>query len=286
MAILFSYLNSWRIPMSLKNKTIVITGASRGIGRSIALKCAADGANIVIAAKSAEPHPKLEGTIHTVAAEVEAAGGKALAIQVDVRDETQVANMAKQAADTFGGIDVLVNNAGAIRLTNTEMTPAKSFDLMMGVNTRATFLASQACLPYLEKSGNAHILNLSPPISMKEKWLQNNLAYTITKYGMTMCSIGMAAEFREKGIAVNSMWPKTAVYTAAISWMMGEDAQKNCRKPDIVSDAAYALFNTENLEVTGQTLYDEDFLESQGTADFAAYACVPGNELLADFYVE
>lgn len=272
--------------MNLKGKTILITGASRGIGQSIALKCAKDGANIVIAAKSADPHPKLPGTIYSVAKEVEAAGGQALALQVDVRDENQVANMAKAAAEKFGGIDVLVNNAGAIRLTNTEMTPAKSFDLMMGINTRATFLASQACLPYLEKAENPHILNLSPPISLKPKWLENNLAYTITKYGMSMCTLGMSSEFRERKIAVNSMWPKTAVYTAAITWMMGEDAKKNCRKPEVVSDAAYALFCTPSTEVTGQFLYDEDFLRSRSVTDFEQYACVPGGELLPDFYVE
>lgn len=272
--------------MKLANKTIVITGASRGIGRSIALKCAADGANIVIAAKSSDPHPKLPGTIHTVAKEVEEAGGKALALQVDVRFEDQVQMMADKAAETFGGIDALINNAGAIRLTNTEMTDAKNFDLMWGINTRATYLCSRACMPWLVKSENAHVLNMSPPISLNEKWLQNNLPYTITKYGMSLCTIGMAAEFKDRGVAVNSLWPKTAVYTAAISWMMGEESEKNCRKPDIVSDAVYALITSPSNEVTGQMLLDEDYLKSQGTKDFMPYACIPGNELMPDFYVE
>ncbi|MES2504996.1 MAG: NAD(P)-dependent oxidoreductase [Myxococcota bacterium] len=271
---------------TLKNHTIFITGASRGIGREIALRCARDGANIVIAAKSAEPHAKLPGTIFSVAKEVEEAGGKALPLQLDVRDTDQIAQVVQKAAIHFGGIDVLVNNAGAIRLTSTDATPAKSFDLMMGVNARATFFCSQACLPYLEKSQNAHILNLSPPITFEPKWLQNNLAYTMTKYGMSLCTVGMAAEFRDKRISVNSLWPRTAIWTAAIDMLMGEDAMNKSRKPAIVSDAAHALFLTPGGEITGQWLIDDDFLKSQGITDFDQYACVPGTtDLIPDFFV-
>ena len=273
--------------ITLKNKTIFITGASRGIGRAIALKCAADGANIVIAAKTSEENPKLPGTIHTVAREVQSAGGQALALILDVRDADQIDACVKQAADHFGGIDILVNNAGAIKLATTDATPAKSFDLMMNVNTRATFLCSRACLPYLEKSSNAHILNLSPPVSFKPEWLQNNVAYAITKYGMSFCTLGMAAEFRERKISVNSLWPRTAIWTAAINMLMGEDGMKQSRKPDIVSDAAYALFTTPAAEITGQWLIDEDFLRQHaGVQDFDQYACVPGTkDLMPDFFV-
>ena len=272
---------------TLKNQTIFITGASRGIGEAIALKCAADGANIVIAAKSAEPNPKLPGTIYTVAEKVEKAGGKALALQLDVRDADQIQEVVQKAAAHFGGIDILVNNAGAIRLTTTDATPAKSFDLMMGVNTRATFLCSQACLPFLKKSSNAHILSLSPAINLDPKWLQNNLAYSITKYGMSLCTIGMAAEFKESRISVNSLWPRTAIWTAAIGWLIGESAFEKSRKPDIVADAAHALFLTPPGEVTGQCLSDEEILTRfAGISDFGEYACVPGaTDLIPDFFV-
>lgn len=272
---------------TLKNKTIFITGASRGIGRAIALKCAADGANIVIAAKSAEVNPKLPGTIFTVAKEVEAAGGQALALQLDVRDTDQIQDSVQKAAAHFGGIDILVNNAGAIRLTTTDATPPKSFDLMMGINARATFFCSQACLPFLKKSPNAHILNLSPPISFDPKWLQNNLAYSITKYGMSLCTLGMAAEFREDKISVNSLWPRTAIATAAISMLMGEEAFKKSRKPEILADAAYTLFLTPAGEITGQWLLDDDFLRQYaGITDFGPYSCVPGEtDLIGDFFV-
>ncbi len=272
---------------NLKNKTIVITGASRGIGRAIALKCAHDGANIVIAAKTSDVHPKLSGTIHTVAKEVEDAGGHALALQVDVREPEQVAHMAKQAAERFGGIDILVNNAGAIRLTGTAETPPRSFDLMMQVNVRATFLCAQACLPYLLKSANAHILNLSPPISLDPRWLQNNVAYTITKYGMSLCTVGMAAEFRDQGIAVNSLWPRTIIATAAINMLMGEEGMSTSRKPEIVADAAYTIFTGPKMELTGQLLLDEDVLKKYaGVTNFDQYASVPGSPLATDFYVE
>jgi citronellol/citronellal dehydrogenase len=271
---------------TLRGKTIFITGASRGIGREIALKCAKDGANIVIAAKSAEPHPKLAGTIYTVAEEVKAAGGNALALRVDVRNEEEVTGSVKEAAAHFGGIDILINNAGAIKLTTTDSTPAKSFDLMWGVNTRATYLCSQACLPYLEKSSFAHILNLSPPINLDPKWLQNHCAYTITKYGMSMCTIGMAAEFKEKGVSVNSLWPRTAIATAAIEWLMGDDGMRGSRKPDIMADAAYAIFTQAKGSLSGQLLIDEDFLRTQGVKDFERYAMVPGATLFPDFFID
>src|SRR5688572_30329698 len=245
---------------NLAGKTIFITGASRGIGREIALKCAKDGANIVIAAKSSEPNPKLPGTIHSVAEEVKAAGGQALALRLDVRNEEEIKSVVESAAKHFGGIDILVNNAGAIRLTTTDATPAKSFDLMWGVNTRATFLCSQACLPYLEKSSQAHILNLSPPINLDPKWMQNNCAYTITKYGMSLCTLGMAAEFSGRRIAVNSLWPRTTIATAAIDWLMGEEGMKSARKPAIMADAAYSIFCQDPAKLTGQLLIDEDYL--------------------------
>lgn len=271
---------------TLKGRTIVITGASRGIGRAIALKCAKDGANIVIAAKTADPHPKLAGTIFTVAKEVEEVGGQALALQVDVREPEQINHMVQQAAQRFGGIDVLINNAGAIKLTTTDATPVKAFDLMMSINVRATFLCSQACLPYLEKSNAAHIINLSPPINLKPKWLENHVAYTISKFGMSMCTIGMAAEFRDRKIAVNSLWPRTAIDTAAITMLMGDEAARNCRKPDIMADAAYALLTLSPTEVTGEHLLDEDFLRTRGVTNFEQYACVPGETLYPDFYVD
>lgn len=272
---------------TLKNKTIFITGASRGIGRAIALKCAADGANIVIAAKSAEEHPKLPGTIFSVAKEVEAAGGQALPLQLDVREADHIHECVQKAAAHFGGIDVLVNNAGAIRLTSTDATPPKSFDLMMGINARATFFCSQACLPFLKKSPNAHILNLSPPISFDPKWLTNNLAYSMTKYGMSLCTIGMAAEFREDKISVNSLWPRTAIATAAIGMLMGEEAFAKSRKPEILADAAHRLFLMAPGEITGQWLLDDDFLrEYAGVTDFGPYSCVPGEtDLIQDFFV-
>jgi len=269
--------------MTLRGKTVVITGASRGIGRSIALRCARDGANIVIAAKSIEEGGKLPGTIFSVAKEVEECGGKALGVQVDVRDNESLESMATQAAEEFGGIDILVNNAGAIRLTSTAETLPKFYDLMQAVNTRATFMATRACLPYLEKSKIAHVLNLSPPISFDARWLQNNVAYTISKYGMTLCTLGMSAEFADKDICVNSLWPRTTIDTAAVSMLMGNTAWQHSRKPDIIADAAYEIFSSR---VTGQTLIDEDFLRSRGVSDFTKYACQPGTELFPDFYVD
>jgi len=273
---------------TLKNQTIFITGASRGIGRAIALKCAADGANIVIAAKTSEPNPKLPGTIHTVAEEVKEAGGQALPLVLDVRNADQIKERVDEAAKHFGGIDILVNNAGAIKLTSTENTPAKAFDLMMNINTRATFLCSQACIPYLKKSSNAHILNLSPPVSFKPDWLENNIAYTITKFGMSFCTLGMAAEFRSDKISVNSLWPRTAIATAAISMLLGESGMKQARKPEIVADAAHALFLTPAGEITGQWLIDDDFLRKHlKIENFDHYSYVPGEKnLIPDFFVD
>lgn len=226
---------------TLKGKTLFITGASRGIGKEIALRAAADGANIVIAAKTAEPHPKLPGTIHTAAREIEEAGGRALAVQADIRIEEQIAEAVRNGAEAFGGIDILVNNASAISLTGTLATPMKRFDLMFSVNVRGAYACSRACIPYLKQASNPHILTLSPPLSMDPKWFRNHCAYTMAKYGMSMCVLGMAEEFREEGIAVNALWPRTVIATAAIEMLGGAVAPENCRRPQIVADAARAI---------------------------------------------
>ncbi|MGD9181814.1 MAG: NAD(P)-dependent oxidoreductase [Desulfobacterales bacterium] len=273
----------------LANKTIIITGASRGIGRAMALRFARDGANIVIAAKSDMPHPKLKGTIHTVAEEVAAAGGNALAFKLDVRREDQVANIMEAAVDKFGGIDALVNNAGAISLTSVGKTPIKRYDLMQSVNSRAVFICSQAALPFLKASENPHILSLSPPLNLSIKWLQNHAPYTLSKYGMTMLSLGMAAEFESDGIAVNCLWPQTAIATAAIEFVVGNrDLFKNCRKPQIMADAAYEILITENRQLTGQTLIDEQILRERGYTDLDGYAVDSANadRLLPDFFLD
>ncbi len=271
----------------LKGKTIIITGGSRGIGREIALRCAKDGANIVIAAKSATPHPHLEGTIFTVADEIEEAGGKALPLQVDVRYPEQVEEMAKKAAEHFGGIDALINNAGAIRLTNVESTDIKRFDLMSQVNSRAVLVCSKAVLPYLKKSDNPHILSLSPPLDMDPRWFKNHAPYTITKYGMSMLSIGMAEEFRRKGIAVNTLWPKTIIATAAIEFELGgRQAFDRSRTPEIMADAAWEILRSEDLEITGRTLIDEEILRERGVTDFDKYRFNPeGGELMPDLFI-
>ena len=275
-------------PTTLKNRTIFITGASRGIGRAIALKCAREGANIVIAAKSDEPHPKLPGTIHSVAEEVVAAGGQALALKLDVRDETQVQTAMKQAAEHFGGIDVLVNNAGAISLTPVEHTPVKKYDLMNQINSRAVFVCSQAALPYLKKSAfGGHILNLSPPLNLDEKWLKPYAAYTLSKYGMTILTLGMAGEFKRYGIAVNSLWPRTTIATAALSQVGDQTLNDKSRKPDIMADAAREIFVTPDQGLTGQTLLDEDLLRQRGVTEFVHYACDPENadQLFPDLFL-
>lgn len=274
--------------MLLSGKTLFITGASRGIGREIALKAAADGANIVIAAKSAEPHPKLEGTIFSVAAEVEAAGGKALALQLDVRDEQAVAATMAQAAEHFGGIDALVNNAGAIKLVGVEKLEPKRFDLMYQINTRAVMVCSQAALPYLKKSAGGHILNLSPPLNLDAKWFAQHGPYTVTKYGMSMLTLGMSEEFKKYGISVNSLWPKTMIATAAIEFELGSrDAFKRARTPAIMADAAYAILASEGRSITGRLLIDEDILREQGTSDFEQYRFDPaGGSLVPDLFVD
>ena len=246
---------------ALSHKTVVITGASRGIGRAMALRFAREGARIVIAAKSAGPHPKLEGTISDVAREVEAAGGKALPFQLDVRLEARVAEMMSAAVEAFGGIDILINNAGAINLTSVEQTPIKRYDLMQSINSRAVFICSQAALPYLKSSANPHILNLSPPINLNKKWVKDFGPYTLSKYGMTLLTLAMSAEFAPYRIAVNSLWPQTAIATAAIEFVIGNrDFFKHCRKPDIVADAAYEIVTTTDRRLTGQTLTDEGIL--------------------------
>lgn len=271
---------------SLKDKVIFITGASRGIGREIALRCAQDGAKIVIAAKSAEPHPKLEGTIYSVAEEVEKAGGKALPLMVDVRDEAMVADAVQQTVSTFGGIDVLINNASAINLSNSLEISMKRFDLIFAVNLRATFLCSRLCAPHLKKSVNPHILTLSPPLSMKPKWFAKHLAYTMSKYGMSMCTLGMAEEFQSDGIAVNSLWPKTLIATAAISVNISRLLYHASRKPTIVSDAAHEIITSDSKVYTGQFFIDEDLLRSRGVTDFKKYAMHRFIPVMKDLYID
>lgn len=271
---------------NLKNKTIFITGGSRGIGREIALRCARDGANIAIAAKTAEPNPKLEGTIFTVAKEIEEAGGKALPLQVDVRNEEQIQEAVKKTAETFGGIDILVNNASAIFIAPTLDTPMKRFDLMFGVNVRATFACSQACIPYLAKGNNPHILTLSPPLNMNPKWFKNHLAYTMSKYGMSMCTLGMSAEFAAQGIAVNSLWPKTSIATAAIKTFFPEQVYQASRTPAIVADAAYIILTSDSRATTGNFFIDEEVLASKGITDFDKYALHPGAKQFQDFFLD
>uniref|UniRef100_A0A8C1LR85 Hydroxysteroid dehydrogenase-like protein 2 n=1 Tax=Cyprinus carpio TaxID=7962 RepID=A0A8C1LR85_CYPCA len=258
----------------LAGYTIFITGASRGIGKAIALKAARDGANVVIAAKTADPHPKLPGTIYTAAAEIEAAGGKALPCIVDVRDEKQINDAVEQAVEKFGGIDILVNNASAINLTGTLETPMKKIDLMLGINLRGTYLTSKLCIPHLLKSKNPHILNLSPPLNLNPIWFKNHTAYTMAKYGMSMCVLGMAEEFKGS-IAVNALWPKTAIQTAAMDMLGGSGIDKQCRKVEIVADAAYAIFK-QPTSFTGQFVIDEDILRKEGIRDFDVYAVEPG----------
>jgi len=271
--------------MTLSNKTIFITGASRGIGRAIALRCAEDGANIIIAAKTNDPHPKLPGTIHTVAAEIEEAGGKALALVVDVRDADRVQAAVDQGAEHFGGIDALVNNAGAISLTGTAHTPMKRVDLMFSVNVRAAFACSQACLSHLANAENPHIINMSPPINLEPRWLQNHVAYTISKYGMTMCTLGMAAELKSKGIAVNSLWPQTIIDTAALRLVGGLQMARNGRTPQIMADSVHAILTSNSREVTGNCFIDEALLRSHGVTDFDHYAVDSTQSLINDLYI-
>ncbi len=274
--------------MHFKNKTVFITGGSRGIGLDIAKKLASEGANIVIAAKTSEPHPKLPGTIHTAAAEIEAAGGKALACMVDIRDENQVLAAVKKAVDTFGGIDILINNASAIQLTGTLSTEMKKYDLMNQVNARGTFLCAQACLPYLLKSENPHVLTLSPPLNAEARWFENHVAYSIAKFGMSLCTLGMAAEFKGK-VAFNSLWPKTIISTAAIEFAIGNAAMLQLgRKGSIMADAASAILQKDAKTVSGNFYIDEDVLRAEGVTDFAEYRVnpnTPENQLLPDFFI-
>ena len=275
---------------NLSGKKIFITGGSRGIGLAIALRAAKDGASIAIAAKTAETNPKLPGTIYSAAKEIEAAGGKALPIQCDLRDEEQITASVEKAAAEFGGIDILINNASAINLTPTLATPAKRFDLMFDVNVRGTFLTSQAAIPHLKKAaengGSAHILTLSPPLSMKAKWFKDHVAYTMAKYGMSMCVLGMAEEFKRDGIAVNALWPRTAIDTAALQMIPGIDTAA-CRTPEILADAAYVILNKASRETTGNFFVDDEVLASVGETDLEKYSVVPGTkDFLLDFFLD
>jgi citronellol/citronellal dehydrogenase len=273
---------------SLKGKTLFITGASRGIGRAIALRAAADGANVAVAAKTATPHPKLEGTIHSVAEEIEAAGGRALPCVVDVRFEEQIAAAVQQTVETFGGLDVLVNNASAISLTGTLATETKRFDLMHQVNARGTFLCSRLCLPHLQRADNPQILNMAPPLNMDPRWFSGHVAYTMAKYGMSMCVLGMAAELASDGVAVNALWPRTSIATAAVRNILGGDALiRASRKPEIMADAAHAILTRPSRDCTGNFFIDDEVLRAEGLseADLEAYAVEPGVTLAPDFFL-
>jgi len=272
--------------MSFNNKTIIITGATRGIGKAIALKLAAEGANIVIAAKSVDENPKLGGTIFTAAAEIEAAGGKALPIQCDIRFEDQIENVVNKTIETFGGIDILINNASAISLSTTEQTEPKRFDLMYDINVRGTFLMCRACIPHLKKAANPHILTLSPPIGLEPKWFAKHLAYTISKYNMSMIAFGLAAELKNDGVAANALWPKTTIATAAVQNLLGGEKLINMsRTVDIVADTAYIILSKPARECTGNFFIDEDVLAAEGITDLEKYAVVPGAKLYPDLFI-
>jgi citronellol/citronellal dehydrogenase len=270
----------------LKGKTLFITGSSRGIGKAIAVRAARDGANVVIAAKTTQPHPKLPGTVHTAAEEVRAAGGQALACVVDVRSEEQIQSAVAQAVERFGGIDILVNNASAISLTKTPATPMKRFDLMQQVNVRATFACAQACLPHLQRAANPHILTLSPPLNLDPKWFGPHLAYSLSKFGMSLCVLGLADECREAGIAVNALWPRTIIATAAIQNLLGGDeAMRHARQPAIMADAAWHILTRPSRECTGHFFIDEEILRQAGICNFDSYAVTPGAKLIPDLFV-
>jgi citronellol/citronellal dehydrogenase len=275
--------------MSLKGKTVFITGASRGIGKAIGLRAARDGANVVVAAKTSEPHPKLPGTIHTAAQEMEQGGGQSLAVAMDVRFEDQVAEAMRQAVARFGGIDVLVNNASAIRLTGTLETPMKSFDLMHQINTRGTFVCSQQAIPHLRLAPNPHVLNVSPPLNVEARWFGPHVAYTMAKFGMGLCVLGMAEEFRGDGIAFNALWPRTTIATAAVRNLLGgETMVRRSRTPEMMADAAYAILNRPSRETSGNFFLDEDVLRQEGVTDFRSYQvdpALPEHELAPDFFV-
>lgn len=275
--------------MNLAGKTVFVSGGSRGIGLAIVKRAAADGANVAIAAKTVEPNPKLPGTIHSAAEEIEAAGGKALALACDIRDEEQVVAAARKTAEKFGGIDILINNASAISLTPTEATPMKRFDLMFGVNVRGTFVCTQACLPYLKQSAerkrNPHVLTLSPPLNMNPRWFAPHVAYTMAKYGMSMCVLGHAAEFRQYGIAVNALWPRTVIQTAALQMIPGIKPE-HCRTPEIMADAAYQILILDAATTTGNFFIDDEVLKKAGVTDLDKYAVVSGSrELMPDLFL-
>ncbi|HEY3805897.1 MAG TPA: NAD(P)-dependent oxidoreductase [Kofleriaceae bacterium] len=271
---------------SLRGKTLFITGASRGIGLAIGVRAARDGANVVIAAKTAEPNPKLPGTIYTAAKEIEGAGGQALPIVCDIRFEDQVQAAVKQAVDKFGGIDVCINNASAISLTGTEQTEMKRYDLMHSINTRGTFLVSKTCIPHLKQAQNPHVLNLSPPLNMETKWFAPHVAYTMAKFGMSMCVLGMAGEYKSAGIAFNALWPRTVIATAAVKNLLGgSSTMKGSRKPEIMGDAAYAILTRDSRECTGNFFIDDDVLAAAGKTDLSEYAFDPSSPLFPDFFV-
>jgi citronellol/citronellal dehydrogenase len=269
---------------TLKDRTLLITGASRGIGLAIALRAARDGANVVIASKTANPNPRLPGTIHTAAAEVEAAGGKALAVECDIRFEDQVAEAVRRGVERFGGLDIVVNNASAISLTGTLETPIKRYDLMHAINSRGTFLVSQTCLPHLLRSSRPHILTLSPPLSLQPRWFGPHVAYSMAKYGMSMCVLGLAEEFQGK-VAVNALWPRTTIATAAVNMLGGDDLMRASRKPDIMADAAHAIL-TREVSYSGHFCVDEDLLRETGVTDFAPYRMDPQVEPTPDFFLD
>lgn len=269
----------------LNGKVLFISGGSRGIGKAIAVKAAQDGACIAIAAKTADPNPKLEGTIFTAAKAIEEAGGQALPLQVDVREEDQIKAALEQTADKFGGIDIIINNASAISLTPSEATSAKRFDLMHSINVRGTFLTSSLALPWLKKSNNPHILTLSPPLNMEPHWFSQHMAYTMSKYAMSMCTLGFAEEQKANGIAANSLWPRTTIATAAVTMLMGQEAAKNCRTDAIMADAAYAILCRPSRECTGNFFVDDDVLREEGVTDFEQYAVEPGQELWPDLFL-
>jgi citronellol/citronellal dehydrogenase len=272
--------------MSLKGKTLFITGGSRGIGLAIAVRAARDGANVVIAAKTSEPHPKLPGTIHTSVAEIEKAGGRGLAVQCDIREEAQVLAAVDKAVKAFGGIDILVNNASAIQLTGTLGCDMKRYDLMNGINARGTYLAGRSCIPQLLKAKNPHILTISPPLDLAPRWFAPHVAYTIAKFGMSLCTLAWAEEFRKDGIAANALWPRTTIATAAVHMLGGDAMMKQSRKPEIMADAAHAILTKPSREFTGQFCIDDLVLHAAGVRDFSVYAAVPGTtNFLPDFFV-
>lgn len=272
--------------MSFKNKTVFITGASRGIGKAIALRLAKEGANIIVAAKSIEENPKLGGTIYSAAKEIEEAGGKALAVQCDIRFEDQIKNAVEKGAETFGGIDILINNASAISLTSVENTESKAFGLMHDINVKGTFFVSKACIPYLKKGSNAHILNLSPPINLDQKWFTNHLAYTMSKYNMTMIALGLAGELKKYNIAANTLWPKTTIATAAVRNLLGGETLINMsRVPEILADCAWYILQKPSSECTGNSFIDEEVLAAEGITDLKKYAVVPGGKLYTDLFL-